>query len=218
VFLEKWQRNAIFEAIMEAKLNPRDFELEDDGDEARIRVGGSKSIFVIGRDRAVLYSVNKAVGEGPLAGYGADSWDGLMHPLLSLWLSEVKRDQQTPDLFAELQRERDVLVTAAAAGAENTPFTHAEQDEIAKRLSEIQEYMEKTHDLSLDQKQALDAGISELRAAAGRLGRRDWFGLAVGTLTILQAVLPPGSIRHIFLMLVQGLAHLHGFPELPPPG
>jgi hypothetical protein len=41
VFLEKWQRNAIFEAVTEAELNPRDFELEDDRDEARIRVRGS---------------------------------------------------------------------------------------------------------------------------------------------------------------------------------
>jgi hypothetical protein len=40
--LDKWQWNSIIEAIEEAGLDPRDFELDDDGDEARIRATCSR--------------------------------------------------------------------------------------------------------------------------------------------------------------------------------
>jgi len=219
VFLEKWQRNAIFERVTEAELNPRDFELEDDGDEARVRVRGSKSIFVIGRDRSASYRVSKAVGEGPLAGYGANSWDGVMNPPLALWLSEVKRDLETPDLWAELEQQRKMLDVTTTEADENTPFTTDEQAEIAKQLAEIKTYVVQTHELSGDQTRALEGQFKYLQDAAGRMGRTDWRTAAAGVLlsAIVNAVLPGNAARDALLMLFRSVGHMfgHPMPELP---
>jgi hypothetical protein len=52
--MDKLQRNAIFEAITAAELDPRDFELDNNGDdddaEARISHRGSGSAFTLNRD------------------------------------------------------------------------------------------------------------------------------------------------------------------------
>ena len=212
--LEKWQWNSIVKAIEDAGLEPRDFDLDDDGDGARISLRGSGSVFLIGRTGSDGYEHSRVVGEGVQVGYPVLSWSAMAQPL-SLWLSEVKNDLETPDRRAELRQEREILIAATAEGDDNTPFTADEQDEIAKELREIKEYARKTYDLTAKEAQALDATLSSIEDAARRLGRRDWFNIVVGTLTILQLVLPAGTTRHVFLMLLRSLAHVHGFPELP---
>ncbi len=212
--LEKWQWNSIIKAIEDTGLEPRDFDLDDDGDEARISLRGSGSVFAIGSTGSGGYEQSRVVGEGVQLGYPVYSWRALDQPL-GLWLSEVKGDLETPDRRAELRREREILTAATTEGDDNTPFTSDEQDEIATQLREIKRYMKKTDELTASQTQALEAGLDDLRATAGRMGRREWFAYVVGTLTILDAVLPPETTRHVFLMLLRSLAHLHGLPELP---
>jgi hypothetical protein len=211
--LEKWQWNSIIKAIEDAGLEPRDFDLDDDDGEARISLRGLGSIFVIGSTGSGGYEQSRAVGEGAQLGYPVPSWTALDLPL-GLWLSEVKSDLKTPDRRAELRREREILTAATTEGNDNTPFTSDEQDEIATQLREINGYLKKTYELTANQAQALEAGLDDLRATAGRMGRREWFAYVVGSLTILDAVLPPETTRHVFLMLLRSLAHLHGFPEL----
>ncbi len=216
--LETWQWNPIIEAIERAGLDPKDFELDDDGAEARITPRRSEGHFVIGRpDSGTGYAVSKRVGEQSPLEYTIHTWP-VLDERVALWLSEVKRDQETPDRFAELQQEREMLTVATAENVENTPFTADEQTEIAKQLGEIKEYVKKTYELSQDQTQILEAGLDFIGVEARRAGRRDWLAYAAGTLTILGAtVLPPETTRHIFLMLLRTVAQLkgHTFPELP---
>jgi uncharacterized membrane protein YdfJ with MMPL/SSD domain len=123
------------------------------------------------------YSGSKVVGDGLQEPVRFGTWRSLVEYIALVWLKEVKLDLETPDLFAELRQERELLTTVSTEDTENTPFT-----------------------------------------AAGRMGRRDWFNVVVGTLTILGAtVLPPEGTRHIFMMLLRSLAQLRGhtFPELP---
>jgi hypothetical protein len=79
---------------------------------------------------------------------------------------------ETPDLWAELQREREIL-TWAPDEAENTPFTPDEQTEIIKHLDELKGYVKNTHSLAQDQIVALEEGFNELATATTRLGRND---------------------------------------------
>jgi hypothetical protein len=139
--------------------------------------------------------------------------------VLRFWLHEVKAEMEAPDLWAELQQQREILLTAATTEvADNAPFTPEEQSEISAQLHEIKEYMEKTYELTAKQTRALEAALDDIRTEAGHMRRRQWFTYAVGAITILEAVLPQGTPRHMFLMLVRSLAHLRGFPELPTGG
>jgi hypothetical protein len=220
--LDKSQRNEIFKAIAAARLDPRDFALDNDHDsdaEARISHRRSESYFTLERD-GLSYSMREVVGDRLPWPYPHEehAWSGVQKRLRR-WLDEVKDDIEMPDLWAELQREREMLGAPPAADVDNKPFTADEQAEIAKELREIKEYAKKTYALSEGQTLAFEAKLNYLEEAAGRLGRLDWRAAALGTLFTLvaEAILPPEAVRHILLMLFQPLGHLfgHPIPELP---
>jgi hypothetical protein len=51
----------------------------------------------------------------------------------------VKDDLETPDLWAELQRENHLLEAGSSDVDDNTPFTPDEQNRIAERLRELEQ-------------------------------------------------------------------------------
>ena len=160
------------------------------------------------------YAGQKVVGDGAVWPYGPCSWQSLM-PRVSMWLGEVKRDLETPDLWSELQREAKLLEAGSYAITENTPFTSDEQKEIAGRLDELAKYLSHTYSLSRAQTQAVGEKLDYLVKASGRLGRKDWFNTFVGVILgfVLSAALAPESARNIFLSSLRAIGLL--YPELP---
>jgi hypothetical protein len=197
--LLKWMRNDIFQAIQAVGLDPKEFDLEDDGDEAQIKHKWSASNFIIAR-KSGHYSSRYVVGDGPEWPADTYSWQTAASRA-SMWLAEVKRDLETPDLWAELQREAQLLGANAGDVAENTPFTPDEQKEIVARLRALAERAQRTYALSASQMRALDA---KLNVCAG---------VMLGY--ILTALLPPEATRDIFLGLLRTIGHLYGLPHLP---
>ena len=131
-WLHKWKKNEIFEAIQAVGLDPREFELEDDQLEVRIKHKLSESCFVVGGNPS-HYVGRHVVGDAPEWPFDAYSWQAII-PRFRGWLEDVRRDLATPDLWAELQRETDLLRTYSDDIIENTPFTSGEQNEIASQL------------------------------------------------------------------------------------
>ena len=135
--LKKWQRNLIVEAIQAVGLDPRQFDLEDDNSQVRIKHKWSPSCFTI-RPEGMGYDASYVVGDGTEWPVSAYSWQTIPTRIRS-WLEEVKRDLETPDLWAELQREAELLGTNDVA--ENTLFTQDEQKQIAARLQELAKHV-----------------------------------------------------------------------------
>ena len=139
------------------------------------------------------------------------------------WVAKVKKDLETPDLWAQLQGEREIL-SRAPDEAENTLFTPDEQAEIVKHLDEIKEYVKNTHSLSQDQMVALEEGFKELAAATKRLGRNDWRLMFLGVVLtfIVTGILPPDAVHGFLSIALHGLQHFLGGaggpspPQLPP--
>lgn len=144
--LQKFRRNQIFEAVEAAGLDPRefDFELVDAG--VRLKHRWSESYFFVGGDPG-HYVGHYVIGDSPDWPYDTYSWDGVMLRV-DTWLGLVKVDLATPDLWAELRNEAELLGPSFDEGAENTPFTADEQKEIAKRLQELAEYARHAGSLS----------------------------------------------------------------------
>ncbi|MCA1701253.1 MAG: hypothetical protein LC790_21090 [Actinobacteria bacterium] len=182
--LRKWQRNTIFEEIQAAGFSPQDFELRRGDDETTLDHRWSESYFVV-RVALPYYEGEHAAGDGPPWPYKAYGWEALPEHLRR-WLRDVRNNLETPDLWAELLSEREML-GVAPEGDENTPFTRDEQGEIAKRLREVEEYVKATYSLSEGQAHALRARLDYLETAAGRLGRTDWRGVFVGVVVSLGA-------------------------------
>jgi hypothetical protein len=211
--LQKWHRNNIFEAIKEVALDPREFDLKDSGAEVRIKHKWSESCLIVRRESG-YYAGQSVVGDGPVWPYSPCSWQTLI-PRVSTWLEEVKRDLETPDLWAELQREGELLRVGSNEVTENTPFTPEEQREIARRLKKLAKHVRKTQPFSQMQMQALDEKLNYLVDASGRLGRKDWLNAFIGvTLAfMLGTALPQESARTIFMTFLQAIGLF--YPELP---
>src|ERR1019366_560235 len=209
----KWKKNEIFKKIQAVGLDPKQFDLEDD-DEFRIKHKWSESRFIVGGDPG-HYVGSSVVGDAPAWPVDKYSWDALISRISS-WLEDVKRDLETPDLWAELQREAELL-GANDDVTENTPFTFDEQKEIAGRLQELAEHARRTNALSGEQMRILDGKLDYLVNAAGRLGRIDWRNAFVGAILgyIVTAALPPDA-RDIVLGLFRAtIGHFYGLSELP---
>ncbi len=95
----------------------------------------------------------------------------------------MKRDADTPNLWAQLQREREVLVASLyEQEGGNTPFNSDEQTEIAEQLAQIKELLKETHSLSEAQMLVLNMKIDDIAAAANRMGRKDWLLVFYGVM------------------------------------
>jgi hypothetical protein len=211
--LQKFQRNQIFKAIQVAGLDPGQIDLIDSESEFRIKHKWSESCFIVQRE-AGHYVGQSLVGDGAVWPTGPNYWQSLL-PRISTWLEEVKQDLDTPDLWAELQREGELLGAGSSVVTENTPFTADEQREIAERLKKLGEYVRVTHSLSMAQMQALQEKVDYLVTASNRFGRKDWLILFMGAIFsyLFGAGLPPESAHTIFTTFLRGIGVL--YPELP---
>jgi hypothetical protein len=212
---QKWQKNQIFEAIQTAGLNPKEFDLQDQDAEVRIKHKWSASCFTIGGD-AGHYVGHYVVGDAPDWPIDVYSWQALIQRM-SHWLTEVKRDLETPDSWAELELDAKLLGGNSDDITENMPFTLDEQREIAERLRELAEQTRRAYSLSEAQTRVLNAKLDYLVGASGRLGRIDWRNALVGAILgfVLNAALPPEYAPDILLKLLRPIGHFFGLPELP---
>jgi len=218
VGLRKWQRNAIFEAAQGAGLSPEELDWDLGADESTLQHAPSGAFFVFGGvpgDFASRY----LAGEGPVEERTGLSQYGLMQQV-KFWLAAVKRDIDTPDLWAELQRETELLGAVSAEAVENTPFTPAEQDEIAEQLRKLRDYVSRTYSLPGPQVRLLEERLDYLAAAAGRVGRKDWLLMVAGVMLgyVLTAALPPEAARDILGTLLTSIGHVLGRGRLGLPG
>ena len=133
--LRKQHKNDIFKAIQAVGLDPNEFDLEDLDDEVQIKHKRSASYFIV-RSEIGYYVGQYLVGDGVVWPTNPTSWQTLM-PRISRWLEEVKQDLDTPDLWAELKREAQLLGADSSVVTENTAFTVDEQREVARRLKEL---------------------------------------------------------------------------------
>jgi hypothetical protein len=212
----KWQRNAIFDAVVAGKLDPRrcNFEYGDAG--VRLTHVASESYFLLEGDPG-HYTATAVVGEGPGWPTETFSWTKV-EERVQRWAEEVKRDVDTPDLWAELQHEREILTGARYADIENTPFTADEQAQITDQIRQIKELVKKTYSLTEAQMRSLEAKLDYIDAAAGHVGRKDWLLLLCGVMltVIVGDLLSPEAVQYILSTALHGLDHLFGSGSIPP--
>lgn len=219
--MEKWQRNVIYEAVVAGGLDPREctFDYGDAG--ARITHVPSASYFLLEGD-ITEYTTKAVVGESEKWPVGLRTFWIQVEERVRGWAKEVTEDVDTPDLWAEAQREREILTGARYEDVENTPFTSDEQAAIAEHLRQTKEYVTRTYSLSDAQILHLEAKLDDIAAAAGRMGRKDWTLLVCGALlgAFVQGILPQEAVQDILRMTLDGLGYLFGGgggpPQLPP--
>ncbi len=135
-----------------------------------------------------------------------DSWD-IKGRQLALWLGRVKGEHEAPDLWAAVERERE-LGDAAASSIENSRFTADELPKIQQSLGELKAYLIAGIQLQAEQAAFVEHQFRYLEESSRRFGRKDWLMLLYGTLVSMAvAVALPADSASGLLRLAGTLLH-----------
>jgi hypothetical protein len=224
--LTKRQRNALYTTIANAGLDPRQCELGDvvhlGGDQTIILHRPSDSHFLVTYDKATnWYTTGGKAGDEILEGVSTPEWAAVTRSAGD-WTRLVREFTDSPDLWAELRREQEILSGAEYARMSNAPFTAGEQLRIAEQLREVKSNLVEQYSLSGERLSRVEAKLDEVVEASHRLGRKDWLNIFLGVMltVIVTAILPPDAVQHIIANVIHGLPDLFGFggppPSIPP--
>jgi hypothetical protein len=232
MMLNKRERNRIYQEIVESKLDPAEFDLEDNGDRVVI-THNSGSTFEFSRREerrqyAVLasdpslealfpaethidYVLKANVTDGINLTKIATSIDTVTTIFISDWLSEIRLTVGVPDYWTEMQASQGSIAIIQREIFDNTPFTQDEQRQISAQLQEIKNQLE-TFQLPRAQMSQVEQRLDELEEASRHLGRKDWLIIFITTISplVVGDIVTPGVARHIFTMIINGLIHLFG--------
>ena len=215
---EKWQRNPILNAIVEGGLDPIECSFDYEEVPWRVVHMPSGSYFLIGGCYA-HYKLTSLVGDGQPSESDAYSWS-TVSKRVERWAREVKRDVDTPDLWAEVRRRQGILASAAFEDTDNSPFTSDERAAIVEQVRQIKEKL-RTYAVPEARMLSIEAKLDYLVSAADRVGRKDWRILFGGVVLSLIAadLLPREVVSDFFTMVPHVLGHIFGDgggpPELP---
>ena len=143
MLLPKPRRNEILKAVKTGGLAPSECTFTYDNVEARITHGLS-TFHLTDDDDSDRYNATMIIGDNPIWPAPGLTWPDVQERV-RMWSREVKVDDETPDLWAELQGQKELLEGATDASVENTPFTSDERDGIARQLNELREYVSRTY-------------------------------------------------------------------------
>jgi hypothetical protein len=240
VRLTKKQRNELFTAVTQSGINSAEFDLRINDDASSLRLAfvipdlvnendwlvliahtpseSTFKVYLVNDDGPPDFAVRRKVGIEPAALEYTLEWSNVPDSAAN-WASDVKYDTETPDYWAEMRAQRELLAKTSLGRLENTRFTADEQAAISAQLHEIKNYIKENASLTSEQFRQVEARIDEAEAASRRLGRKDWLLLFLGTTVPLYVtdMVPATVVQHITALVLQGLGHLFGIGGGPPP-
>jgi hypothetical protein len=210
--LTRQDRNELFKAISASKLDPAEFNLIVAESAARI-IHTSGSDFLFGNDTSGRKYIGRArVVDGTQTSFEEGSSVSNLTRRIWQWANEIEEVSDIPDLWAEMQRNRELISEIEQANSDNSPFTEDEQRQISAQLQEIKNQIREQFELPSEQIEQINARLDRAEEASKRIGRKDWlllFGGAILNLIVTDTV-TPSIAGHIYTMVIQGIAHLFG--------
>ena len=218
-FFAKEQRNSVFEALIEAGMNPADCKFEVSNSHAHIVHTTSESFItfysqMVNNGTQLCNYFGARIGEA--APYSKAVYtrftDRTIRNLVVSWVSRVQKDLDVPDLWGDFRSARELLSQSSQETASNTPFSLDEQAQITRHLKQISEYMRVTYALSNEQMSRIETRLDEAEVAARRIGRKDWLLMFLGILfsLIITGLVTPTAVEQIFAAMLHALRHLFG--------
>lgn len=215
--LTKKQRNALYDQIVTAGLDPARCDFADGEHDVRLTHSPTGSIFSAQSHKYEGYTVRKSIGDEPAEQFFEPAWSAVVGSA-GVWAESVEEFMKAPDLWAELRREKRFLSGEEYESASNAPFSPAEQSRIDGQLGEIKEYLADRYPLSDEEISEVEVRLDEVAAATRRVGRKDWLLMFYGVMftLIVAALLPPDAVRRMMAMVSHGLGDLFGLGETSP--
>jgi hypothetical protein len=127
-------------------------------------------------------------------------------------VDKLTLDVATPDLWDTFRRNREVLIGIGPEDVENTPFTLAEQAEIAEHVRHIRKLVKEASSVTGARMASIEAKLDNIEEVACRVGRKDWQFLFYGAMHGVR-LLSPHSAQHTLVSALHKLDHLFGDPK-----
>jgi hypothetical protein len=198
-------KNQMAEAVAESGFPSGDFSVEETDNEIVLVHRPSESLFALRRN-----------GDGFQGAWTIDGEpdETSMSPSpgvpVGRWLEKLDSVLKMPDLWGDL--------FGAAGGPDeddpNTPFDAGEQAEIAGWAADVEQNAAEHYGLNEEQMKALVGELRELVAASGKMGRKDWYKMALGSLMgiALNHVVEAPVAQQVLVGMFSTLGHLFGHP------
>lgn len=221
MLLSREEGNYLYESIQESQLDLAECSLER-GDDMGVIKHRSGSSFEIYRDshgeefsfRYVILDSGKVFKNFR---YGSLPLDYVKHYIID-WANKVKELEDLPDLWAQMERNRELITEIQQTDSDNTPFTQDEQRQISAQLQDIKELIRGQFELTTEQVSQVDEKIDDVIEASKRMGRKDWLIYFLGTITslIITATVTGGIGEQIIAMVIYALGNLFTGGNAPP--
>jgi hypothetical protein len=212
------RKNAILHHIQEAGLDPHDFVWSEEPSEITHAALGREPFTVevlVHQPTGYWFGFDVDADGSPWAIYlpgrdgmkqreRAGSWD-YVFVYVEQWIAFVKQEHEAPDLWAELWRQRELII---GEHVENTSFSAKEQAEIAARLVETAQFVRAHFELEPRQVEVIESRLEYLEDASNRVGRNDWRNLLIGSLLslVIEGVLPAEAVQQLLFEVLRGLS------------
>jgi hypothetical protein len=140
-----------------------------------------------------------------------DVWN-IKGNVANLWLEELKKELDAPDLWASIGQEKVLSTAASSADLDNRPFTASEQSFIAVKLDEIRGYILEGQQLNSQEAEFVQREFADLKDSSRRFGRKDWLRVLLGVLIgqVINLALSPDKARGLFASAGTALQSLWG--------
>lgn len=211
-YLLQSQANQLIAALKDADWNANEFRWEEVKSHTYSNETASQLVHVA----SSFYFTFDNVGDGfysrwspgdeiPVTTTQSASWGNQLNHFKQ-WLSFLRREVESPDLWAAISQETEVI-DAASSDESNVPFTSDEKNYILNGLTEIKQYLITAHKLDPE---LVEARLGYLTSAVDRVGRKDWINLLLSVLVgiVIQAALPPDATRDLFRFVGSALSRI----------
>ena len=133
-----------------------------------------------GRVARPSYQPGKEQAAAEIVAGAMGSWESVLEEV-EKWVESLRDEVSEPDLWALAQDDKK-LITARIDELDNTSFSAEEQARVKLGIAELSTLLKSTGKHSGEQLKFIDSRLKHLEEASGRLGRKDWITLAMGTL------------------------------------
>lgn len=216
------QKNEIFERIKKYGLNPSEFKwIQIDS-----KCGTIEKADKLFHQPTEHYSIFEFVTNKHWAEYSpgpnksknvryiANSWDTQLSNVED-WLVNLKKEL-VPDLWEAFSKE-NILDESNFSSENDYPFTKIEQEQISKKLNEIEKYLKSIQNLSKDQEKFIRERFLYLEESSKHQNKRDWLYTAIGVFfTIVVGVgMAPQAANDLFYFISHTLSNIFDKLALP---
>jgi hypothetical protein len=220
VRLKKTEKSEIFLLVQQSGLNPADFSWTDEDTEEWIDMDSVRFRISVLTHRPTEYyckfgGTRVEFSPGPHKRVEADDhrdvWN-IKGNVANLWLEELKKELDAPDLWASIGQEKVLSTAASSADLDNRPFTASEQSFIAVKLDEIRGYILEGQQLNSQEAEFVQREFADLKDSSRRFGRKDWLRVLLGVLIgqVINLALSPDKARGLFALGGTALQSLWG--------